>query len=430
MFISSSNHANRSSRNAIRLLLAASLVVTGFAGSGRAAEAPDPVAPYRGLGAWIDIYDDYQWDHPARTVRRLKRLGVKTLFLQTGNYNSTEAVYRSARTNDFIHAAHARGLEIVAWYLPGFVRPREDLSRSLQAIRYETPRKQRFDGFGLDIEADLEPSIGVRKSRMLDLSRRLRTRARKGYSLGAIIPSPTGMAQEAGYWGALSDFPFRTLSNIYDVMVPMSYFTYHTDGFAEARNYMTFSIRAIRRYSEKPRVPIHPIGGLAGFSDPRETDGYVHAVRKTGVLGGSVYDYATTSNADWRQLSRIQAAGDAARCRDDCGPRPSRRDKQASERPDDRRVPRWIASIVRPEAVRPKPKPQDRSEAARKSGRRARRDPRGRAKGPRSRPGARGQTRGHGADRIGARGLRGRSDRRGGPARPRGLSAPLRRVRH
>jgi hypothetical protein len=265
------------------------------------------LSPFRGLGSWVDIYDTYQWDNPGATVRKMARKGVRTLYLETGNYHSGPAIFRSADTDRFIHAAHRRGMKVVAWYLPAFRDLRVDLARSMAAIRYRTSQGQRFDAFGLDIEAPLVHPISERIGRMLRLSRRIRDRVGDRYALGAIVPSPYGMARSRSYWGPPRDFPWARLANIYDVIVPISYFTYRVNGPSAVFRYNSFNVRLIRKESNKPRVPIHLIGGLSGDSSRKEVRAYVRAGRAHGTVGGSLYAFDFTTRGHWAELANIPA---------------------------------------------------------------------------------------------------------------------------
>ncbi len=53
-------------------------------------------------------------------------------------------------------------------------------------------------------------------------------------------------------------------------------------------------------------MPIHVIAGDAAKSSGSETMAYVRALRENGALGGSMYDWATTSDASWRALSNVR----------------------------------------------------------------------------------------------------------------------------
>lgn len=280
-----------------------SVAVTGPAPAGTSSRAS--INAYRGLGSWVDIYDTAQWDSPVATVKKMKRKGVRTLFLETGNYHSGPPIFRPADVDRFIHAAHRRNMKVVAWYLPSFVDPGVDFRRSLAAIRYRTARNQRFDGFGLDIEATLVKSISERKQRMLRLSRRIRNAVGERYPLSAIIPSPYGMKRVPGYWGPVRDFPWARLARIYDVIVPMSYFSWRTSGLRNVYSYNAYNIRLIRRESGDPEVPIHLIGGIAEETSRDDIRGYVRAIRTFGAPGGSLYAFDGTRRRHWQELKKI-----------------------------------------------------------------------------------------------------------------------------
>ena len=299
-------------RRAIRpRALLAVLVIAAVAGP----ILPDPqvarsagaasIMAYRGLGTWVDIYDTHQWNHPWKTVDIMKGRGVRTLYLETGNYRSSSAIFRPAAVSRFIHAAHRQDIKVVAWYLPSFARLRRDFRRAMAAIRFRTPKGHHFDSFGLDIEAPVVEPISERKERMVRLSRRIRKAAGASYPLSGIIPSPYGMKRELHYWGHPRGFPYEKLARIYDVLVPMSYFTNRTSGMRQTHDYIRFNVRFIRRHSGDSQVPLHPIGGIADLASGNEVKGYVRAVREHGVLGGSLYDFGTSSREDWVELRRI-----------------------------------------------------------------------------------------------------------------------------
>lgn len=266
--------------------------------------SPGGIAPYRGLGTWVDIYDTTEFDDPVAAVRAMKRKGVRTLFLETGNY-TRGPIYRPTAQARFIHAAHRRGMKVIAWYLPSFTDPDVDFERSMASVRFRTGRGQRFDGFGLDIEATNVGDISLRIQRMLSLSRRIRAAVGDPYSLGAIVPSPFGMSRAPGYWGNVRAFPWAELARIYDVIVPMSYFSWRVDGMRKVYDYNAFNIRLIRQESNDPTVPVHLIGGIAGETSGRETRGFVRAIRTFGAPGGSYYAFDSTDSRHWKELRQI-----------------------------------------------------------------------------------------------------------------------------
>ena len=109
--------------------------------------------PYEGLGTWIDIYDTDVWEHPVHAVRSMAAHDVRTIYLQSSNYHRNRPFVHAEGVEAIVDAAHRRGLEVVAWYLPGFRDPSLDLHRAVRTIRFETPSGNRFDSFALDIES-------------------------------------------------------------------------------------------------------------------------------------------------------------------------------------------------------------------------------------------------------------------------------------
>ncbi len=173
----------------------------------------------------------------------------------------------------------------------------------MAAIRFRSAGGQAFDSFALDIEASIVKDVGTRNARLRRLSNRVRSAVGRRYPLGAIIPSPAGMAMHTSYWPR---FPYKTLAGIYDVFVPMGYYTYHGNGYTNAYRDTRDNIRIIRQKTGRASVPIHVIAGDAAKSSGIETKAYVRALRENGALGGSMYDWATTSDASWRALKNVR----------------------------------------------------------------------------------------------------------------------------
>jgi hypothetical protein len=260
------------------------------------------LGPYRGLATWVDIWDTGVWQRPEATVAAIAARGVPTVFLETSNFSQQVAIKRPARVARFLEAAHARGLQVVAWYLPGFLKPAQDVQRSLAAIRFKTASGHGFDGFALDIESHAVRSAELRTRRLLRVAHHLRRAVGPDYRLGAIIPSPRGLELSPHAWPG---FPYAGLAARFDVFVPMVYFTYRTRAPQHTRAYVRSSIAILRRETADPNVPIHVIGGVGDRARPGQTKAFVDAVCSAGVLGGSYYDFQTTSSAKWSHLSRV-----------------------------------------------------------------------------------------------------------------------------
>lgn len=283
------------------LVLLAVVAVSG-AGAGHSARVR---SSYAGLGTWLDIYATPSWAHPKREVAAMARYGVRTLYLQTGNYEQRADLVRPLALGHFIDAAHAAGMRVIAWYLPSFLYPAQDVRRSLAAIRFRSSKGERFDSFALDIEASLVKSVPLRTRRLLQISARLRSAVGGRYPLGAIIPSPVGIRRHPTYWPR---FPYRSLAHYYNVFLPMAYATdAGVRGVTATRVYNTADIAIIRARTGKPHVPIHLIGGLANAMGAREIAGFMGAVGDCEPLGYSLYAFSVTRASTWKALARPPA---------------------------------------------------------------------------------------------------------------------------
>ena len=232
----------------------------------------------------------------------MKRHGVRTLYLETSNYSQRRAIAFPKGVGRFIEAAHGRNIDVVAWYLPGLKDLKRDRRRSMKAIRFRTSSGQRFDSFGLDIEASIVDPPSKRSRRLLTLSRQIRSRAGASYPLGAIIPSPRGIELDGHYWPG---FPYAQLAQIFDVFVPMGYFTYHVNGPEKSHFDTVRNIEILREEVGDPTVPVHLIGGIADDASGDEVGAFVRAVREHGLLGASLYNWSLTRDHDWAELEQV-----------------------------------------------------------------------------------------------------------------------------
>ena len=260
--------------------------------------------PFRGLGTWVDGYDFSRElvAAPAVTaasVQRMKDRGVRTIWLQAAKQSAATpgALLSPDRLGAILTTAHAKGLRVVAWYLPTFQDPAADW-RHLAAMVEFTSAGQHFDAYGVDIE-DTRVAAGLRNSRLVALSRRLRRYTAKPVSAIVLPPVLTEIIHPA-YWGG--PFPWQLLKPSYDVWVPMGYYSaYRTfPRWRDAATSTAEDLRRVRRHLGN--VPVAYAGGLAGESSGADYDGFARAARAAGALGTSAYDYASTPSWAWSHL--------------------------------------------------------------------------------------------------------------------------------
>lgn len=284
-------------------------VIALLAGRDEASKASQPLVranpvtgPFEGLGVWVDIYDEQAWNDPVGAIDTMVANGATTLYLQSSNADRIGPFVYRDETAAFIEAAHDRGVQVVAWYLPHLTDLVVDRARTRAAVSFATPRGDRFDGFALDIESALVRDPARRTERLVKLSTRLREIAGVRYPLGAIVPSPVRLVDDEAYWPG---FPWGDLARTYDAVLPMTYYTFRVRGPRGTLAYVTRAIDEIRAGVGSDRVPIHVIGGLARDATGPETGAFVRAVRDAGTIGASYYTLPFVTEEQWALLREV-----------------------------------------------------------------------------------------------------------------------------
>jgi hypothetical protein len=262
------------------------------------------LGPHRGLGFWLDVYDwtneltDGRPTVQPADVDRMAELGIQTLYIQTAHQRSAADVIEPDRLMPFIDRARARGMAVVAWYLPTLEDTSVDLRRLLAAARLPV------DGLGVDIESRDVADPAERTRRLLELSMRLRE-AVGARAIAAITPSAVHLQViNPDFWPG---FPWPELAKAYDVILPMSYWSVRGPEWRSGERYIGENIDRIRASTGRPDVPIHAIGGIADAASLPDVQGMVRAIQARGILGGSLYDWNTSQPSQWHALHPLRA---------------------------------------------------------------------------------------------------------------------------
>ena len=270
------------------------------------------ISAYRQLGTWVDVYDfapafgggsGAPQLTPA-SVDAMAAAGIRTLYLQAsiGSPQSTGILEAPNLLGAFLTRAHARGMQVVAWYLPSFTDIDDDLQR-LRAMRDFRAGGQGFDGLAVDIEWTAGiPDSARRNAALIELSRRFR--AETGRAIAAIVLPPVLLeVVNTNYWPG---FPWKSLAPYYDVWLPMSYWTDRTtaSGYKDPRRYTSENITRIRTNLGQPNAAVHVIGGIGGDSTAEEYRRFVTAAREGKAVGISLYDFRVTNASVWPILAR------------------------------------------------------------------------------------------------------------------------------
>ena len=269
--------------------------------SPRAVPAPrrDPMAPFRGLGSWSDVYD-YN-NNPASIVplvRVMAAHGVRTLYIETSRHSDRGDIAYPRALGAAIDAAKSFGMRVVGWYPPDFTNLRFDLRRTAAALRFRSPGGHGIDAFGADIE-DASVKNPAERNRLVGLYSRELRRMAGTLPLAAVVYPPTQLQRRPDIWPG---YPWRTFGAYYDIVMVMHYWTFHTSDPNEVFRSTLRNAALVRALTGRPA---HVIGGLAGDANVAEVAAYVSAATEGGSVGGSLYDGRTTSAAEWVALATL-----------------------------------------------------------------------------------------------------------------------------
>jgi hypothetical protein len=276
-------------------------IVSIVAATAPAAERAD-ASVFGGLGTWVDIYDGAVYAAPERTAQRIAARDVRTVWVETANDRAPVDVVDPVRLGRLVDALHARGIRVVAWYLPGHVKPALDQRRALAMLSFRTATGGAFDGVALDIESTRLRDVALRSRRAVALTRQLRAAA--GDMPLAVVPfNPRGLERRPSTWPR---FPWADLAASADAFAPMVYTGGGLEGFDATYGYVTRALRLLRLKTGDPDVEIHVAGGVADRLGSEELAGFVAAVEDDGgTIGVSLYDWMTTTPRAWKALAPL-----------------------------------------------------------------------------------------------------------------------------
>jgi hypothetical protein len=272
------------------------------------ASAAASTEPFRGLGTWVDVFDYAPRLQPngalppftPATVDDAAALGVRTLYVQVANPD-TDAPTKltdSKPLEAIVDRAHARGLQVVAWYLPSHTDPARDdqMIRRIVALRVGG---KRVDGIGLDLESSDVADVALRSRRAIAFAKAARRSAGADMPIAAIVYPAVQLEQlNSALW---PQFPYKQVNRYVDTWMPMAYYTYRDGDLRSPKKYIDDSVKILRRRVGSD-VPVHVIGGIADASTTDDIVGLRTAAKDTDAIGWSLYDYVTTGSAAWPYL--------------------------------------------------------------------------------------------------------------------------------
>jgi hypothetical protein len=278
-----------------------------------AAELVAARSPYAGVGTWLSRYRitrEFGGPTPPVTpddVDAMADAGVGTLYLQPAADDPRfPGLLSTDLLGEFLARAHARDMQVVAWYLPRFGDIAGDLRR-LREIAAFRADGQGFDAVAVDIEFTDAVELAPRNAALIELSRQLRA-ALPDVELGAIVLPPvvTDVLNTA-YW---PEFPWRELRDLYDVWLPMAYWSNRSEeGFTDPYWYVGENIARVRRHLDDPCAVVAVIGGYDLQETAADFTAMARAATEQQAIGVSVWDWPTTPPSAWPAVAGYDVAG-------------------------------------------------------------------------------------------------------------------------
>jgi Repeat of unknown function (DUF346) len=270
----------------------------------------DALLPFRRLSTWVDVFD-YATLDPETAIADMVTHDVRTLFLATARFTSTDDFHDAAEAGAWLDAAHDAGIRVVGWYLPAYGDMDRDVRRTVAIATFTSPGGQRFDAVGVDIERLDEVTRAQFNARLVD--HLAQVRAATDTMTAAIVPSPFATDPGNNWEG----FPWAAVGARSDVVVPMALWSFR-DACPGAEvcpltgnqvyNWVLDQTRRARALSGRPVTVEGGVNDPGTENTPVTTarvTRFVDAVIDGGAIGGSHYDYATTPAALWPVLDRL-----------------------------------------------------------------------------------------------------------------------------
>lgn len=271
---------------------------------------------YRGQGAWLDGFDYSPPYGPGglpvitaeTAIAEMAAAQIDTLYVQTGRLDDRSPDVLEDRwvLAELLLRSHQAGIGVVGWYLPKWGDDGADLAHLVAIDEFEV-LGHRFDGIGVDIEWNedgLDPD--ERSRRLVSLSQQLADAVGADPLAAIVLPPVQTEVLNTSYWPG---FPWSAISGLYDVWMPMSYWSFRTGDYGDGAAYNLESTARLRANLGDADALVHAIGGVGAQLDapppgtepyigrPQELSRFLDSLVASEAIGGSIYDWLTTDAA-------------------------------------------------------------------------------------------------------------------------------------
>jgi len=243
-----------------------------------------------GKGLWVWQYGRTEGGDMQAAVDRAVAAGLQQIWVRVGD--SQNGFYAADQLAALVPAAHAKGLDVIAWGFPYFYDPVGDAQWSLAVLNWRAADGEQVDGFSPDIEMATE---GVMLSaQRVQVYLGLLRPARGNRPLVATVYPPTDTR--------LTDYPFSAMAPYVDAYAPMVYWECRDPG--SAADEAVTRLRSLK--------PVHVIGQAFSFGDvggrvvqpgTDEMNRFLGTARQDGAIGASFWVWQDMTGEEWNALS-------------------------------------------------------------------------------------------------------------------------------
>jgi hypothetical protein len=270
---------------------------------------PDQVAN-GGKPSWASIAGKGMWlprpllamSEPAAIVGAARALGLTHIYLEAGS--SGGGFYNRAGVERLLPVAHRAGIKVVGWLLTSLDWLPDDVALGTTVAQYTSPSGDKLDGIAADVEFNTNADDVRAFSEIL--------RSELGPDeliVGVIYPVATIVARE---------HPVASiLARSFSVLAPMDYWHDQRRTFSqeEIAAFIASSVSDIHDAVGDSTYPVEVIGQTydpfsrngSGPNNPTESEvgAALNAARSAGAAGVSLFQWGTTTPAEWSALRSL-----------------------------------------------------------------------------------------------------------------------------
>ncbi|MBV8463480.1 MAG: hypothetical protein JO368_09315 [Acidimicrobiales bacterium] len=269
---------------------------------------PTPWTPHlaalAGKGMWIWEWDSTDSGNVDAVVQQAAVAGLHQLWVRVGD--SQSGFYGSSELDALVPAAHAHGIDVIAWGFPYLWDPVGDSQWTAQILDWRAPDGEQVDGYSADLEESTEGVMmsAQRAAVYLELVRQ---------SAGSRLVVATVYPPSDTNWNG--SYPYQAMAPYVDAFAPMIYWECVDPG-SDATAYIA-RLQTLR--------PVHVIGEAFNFADAggravspsgAEISEFLTASQHAGALGASFWVWQEATADEWSALTAFPWA------REQVAPRP------------------------------------------------------------------------------------------------------------